>query len=79
MSGRRPRRIALLCVLAQKCLRKKSAVLELGPAMNTRPLTPREKQLLRRLAAGKTDAQIAERIGGRVKRISEQRARLVES
>ena len=41
-------------------------------------LSPREKQFLRRLAAGKTDAQIAERLGGSVKQISEQRARLLE-
>jgi len=46
--------------------------------MNTLPLTPREKQLLRRLAAGKTDAQIAERLGGSLKQIAEQRARLLE-
>ncbi|MDD1519987.1 MULTISPECIES: helix-turn-helix domain-containing protein [Bradyrhizobium] len=41
------------------------------------PLSPREKQLLRRIAAGKTDAQIAERFGGGVKRVAEQRARLL--
>jgi DNA-binding CsgD family transcriptional regulator len=40
-------------------------------------LSPREKLLLRRLAAGKTDAQIAVRLGGTVKQISEQRARLL--
>ncbi|MCP1765510.1 MULTISPECIES: LuxR C-terminal-related transcriptional regulator [Bradyrhizobium] len=40
-------------------------------------LSPREKRLLRRLAAGKTDAQIAERLGGTAKQVSEQRARLL--
>ncbi len=46
-------------------------------AMRNLPLSPREKQLLRRLAARKTDAQIAERLGGTAKQISEQRARLL--
>ncbi|WP_426611266.1 LuxR C-terminal-related transcriptional regulator [Bradyrhizobium sp. McL0616] len=32
-------------------------------------LSPREKQLLKRLAAGKTDAQIAERLGGTAKQV----------
>ena len=41
-------------------------------------LSPCEKQFLRRLAAGKTDAQIAERLGGSVKQIAKQRARLLE-
>jgi DNA-binding CsgD family transcriptional regulator len=40
-------------------------------------LTKREKQLLRRLAAGKTDVEIAFGIGGTAKQISEQRARLL--
>lgn len=40
-------------------------------------LSPREKQLLRRIAAGKTDAEIAGRFGGGVKRVAEQRARLL--
>ena len=40
-------------------------------------LSPHEKRLLRRLAAGKTDAQIAERLGGTTKQVSEQRARLL--
>ncbi|WP_234680351.1 LuxR C-terminal-related transcriptional regulator [Bradyrhizobium monzae] len=40
-------------------------------------LSPREKQLLRRLAAGKTDAQIARRLGGTAKQIAEQRVRLL--
>ena len=44
---------------------------------NVIELSPRERQFLRRLAAGKTDAQIAERLGGSVKQISEQRARLL--
>jgi DNA-binding CsgD family transcriptional regulator len=40
-------------------------------------LTPREKQLLRRLAARKTDAEIAYQLGTTVKRIVEQRNRLL--
>ncbi|MBO4228485.1 LuxR C-terminal-related transcriptional regulator [Bradyrhizobium neotropicale] len=40
-------------------------------------LSSREKQLLRRLAAGKTDREIAARVGGTAKQISEQRARLL--
>ena len=40
-------------------------------------LSPREKQLLRRLAAGKTDAEIALRLGGTREQISAQRARLL--
>ena len=40
-------------------------------------LSPREKRLLRRLAAEKTDAEIAERLGGTAKQISEQKARLL--
>jgi DNA-binding CsgD family transcriptional regulator len=49
----------------------------LGTAMSEIPLSPREKQLLRRLAVGKTDAQIAGRLGFDAERISEQRARLL--
>lgn len=45
--------------------------------MSNFPLSPREKQLLRRIAAGKTDAQIAERFGGGAKRVADQRARLL--
>jgi DNA-binding CsgD family transcriptional regulator len=45
--------------------------------MSEVPLTPREKQLLRRLAAGKTDAQIAGRFGSDVERVALQRARLL--
>lgn len=45
--------------------------------MSNLPLSPREKQLLRRIAAGKTDAQIAERLGGGALRVAEQRARLL--
>ncbi|MBR1172988.1 hypothetical protein JQ617_03385 [Bradyrhizobium sp. KB893862 SZCCT0404] len=41
-------------------------------------LSPREKQLLRRIAAGKTDAEIAGKFGGGVKRVAEQRARLLQ-
>ncbi|WP_461321445.1 LuxR C-terminal-related transcriptional regulator [Bradyrhizobium barranii] len=40
-------------------------------------LSPREKRLLRRLAAGKTDAEIAERLGGTAKQVPEQKARLL--
>ncbi|MBR0735165.1 hypothetical protein JQ636_38330 [Bradyrhizobium japonicum] len=42
-------------------------------------LSPREKQLLRRLAAGKTDKEIAVRLGGRAEQVSAQRARLPAS
>ena len=41
------------------------------------PLSPREKQLLRRFAAGKTDEQIASKLGGTVKQVAECRARLL--
>jgi DNA-binding CsgD family transcriptional regulator len=40
-------------------------------------LTPREKQLLRRIAAGKTDEQIASKLGGTAKQVAECRARLL--
>jgi DNA-binding CsgD family transcriptional regulator len=40
-------------------------------------LSPREKQLLRRIGAGKTDQQIASKIGGNSRQIAEQRARLL--
>lgn len=39
--------------------------------MRNMPLSPREKQFLRRVAAGKTDAQIAETLGGNAKQVSE--------
>ncbi|MGV7219311.1 LuxR C-terminal-related transcriptional regulator [Bradyrhizobium sp. UFLA05-112] len=45
--------------------------------MTNLPLSPREKQLLRRLAAGKTDAQIARHIGGTAEQVAEQRTRLL--
>ncbi|WP_458144638.1 helix-turn-helix domain-containing protein [Bradyrhizobium sp. UFLA05-109] len=45
--------------------------------MSKLPLSPREKQLLRRFAAGKTDAQIAERLGGTAKQVGQQRTRLL--
>jgi DNA-binding CsgD family transcriptional regulator len=45
--------------------------------MTEQLLTPREKRLLRRLAAGKTDRQIAIKLGGRVEQIAEQRIRLL--
>ena len=41
-------------------------------------LTPREKLLLRRLAHGRTDKQIAAEIGGREDQIGWQRRRLIE-
>jgi DNA-binding CsgD family transcriptional regulator len=40
-------------------------------------LSPREKQLLRRFAAGKTDEQIAVQLGGTTAQIAAQRARLL--
>jgi DNA-binding CsgD family transcriptional regulator len=40
-------------------------------------LSPREKRFLRRLAAGKTDAEIAVRLGGTVEQVSKQRVRLL--
>ncbi|WP_080703949.1 LuxR C-terminal-related transcriptional regulator [Bradyrhizobium japonicum] len=45
--------------------------------MREQPLSRREKQLLRRIAAGKTDREIAGRLGDRAERISQQRARLL--
>ena len=41
-------------------------------------LSPREKLLLRRLAAGKTGAEIAVGLGGNAEQISQQRMRLLE-
>jgi DNA-binding CsgD family transcriptional regulator len=41
-------------------------------------LSPREKRFLRRIAAGKTDREIARRLGGTAKQVSEQRARLLD-
>ena len=40
-------------------------------------LSPREKRLLRRIAAGKADKQIASTLGGTANQIAEQRARLL--
>lgn len=40
-------------------------------------LSPHEKRFLRRLAAGKTDAEIARHLGGKAKHVAEQRARLL--
>ncbi|MET4086670.1 helix-turn-helix transcriptional regulator [Bradyrhizobium sp. S3.5.5] len=48
-----------------------------GVSTNAPLLSPREKRLLRRLAAGKTDRQIAWRLGGTIEQISEQRVRLL--
>jgi DNA-binding CsgD family transcriptional regulator len=48
----------------------------IGAAVSKLPLSPREKQLLRRLAAGKTDAEIAEH-GGTAQQVGQQRARLL--
>jgi len=41
-------------------------------------LSSREKRLLRRIAAGKTDEQIASTLGGTANQIAEQRARLLD-
>ena len=41
------------------------------------PLSPREKQPLRRFAAGKADAQIAGHFGGDTEQVAKQRARLL--
>jgi DNA-binding CsgD family transcriptional regulator len=41
-------------------------------------LSSREKQVLRRLAKGKTDEEIAVEIGGTERQIGEQRRRLIE-
>jgi DNA-binding CsgD family transcriptional regulator len=41
-------------------------------------LSPREKRLLRRFAAGKTDAAIAMELGDKESRIAAQRKRLIE-
>ena len=41
-------------------------------------LSPREKQLLRRLARGKSDQVIASEIGGTTQQIGLQRKRLIE-
>jgi DNA-binding CsgD family transcriptional regulator len=41
------------------------------------PLGPREKQLLRRFAQGKPDAQIAQEIGGTERQIAAQRQALI--
>jgi len=38
-------------------------------------LSPREKQHLRRIAAGKTDQEIREKLGGTLEQIAEQRDR----
>jgi DNA-binding CsgD family transcriptional regulator len=45
--------------------------------MNDAPLSPREKQILRRIAAGKTDAEIGKSLGGDIEQIADQRARLL--
>jgi DNA-binding NarL/FixJ family response regulator len=41
-------------------------------------LSPREKALLRRLAEGKPDKQIAQQIGGTERQIAAQRQRLID-
>jgi DNA-binding CsgD family transcriptional regulator len=41
-------------------------------------LSPREKQLLRRLGAGRTDAEIASHFRCRAEQVSEQQARLLK-
>jgi len=45
--------------------------------MSQLTLTARERQLLRRFAAGKTDKEIALHLGGTAEQISAQRARLL--
>ena len=40
-------------------------------------LSPREKRLLRRIANGKSDHQVAVEIGGTERQVSEQRRRLL--
>jgi DNA-binding CsgD family transcriptional regulator len=45
--------------------------------MSELPLSPREGQLLRRIAVGKTDAQTAGRLGGDAEQISQLRALLL--
>jgi DNA-binding CsgD family transcriptional regulator len=42
------------------------------------PLTPREKQMLRRLAKGMTDQMIAKQLGGKANQIAAQRQRLCQ-
>jgi DNA-binding CsgD family transcriptional regulator len=41
-------------------------------------VSPRDKQLLRRFAAGKTDRQIASELGGTVRSIAAQRQRIAQ-
>ncbi|WP_029081091.1 helix-turn-helix transcriptional regulator [Bradyrhizobium sp. th.b2] len=41
------------------------------------PLTPREKQVLRRMALGRSDAEIARQIGGTEAQVATQRLRLL--
>ncbi|TGN74456.1 hypothetical protein EOW77_0033750 [Bradyrhizobium yuanmingense] len=55
-----------------------TAMMEVLFAMSNLPLTSREKQLLRRIAAGKTAAEISARFGGEPERVPEQRAKLLE-
>ena len=45
---------------------------------NVPHVSPREKRLLRRFAAGKTDAEIARELNDRESRIAVQRQRLAE-
>jgi DNA-binding CsgD family transcriptional regulator len=57
----------------------KEAVSQRGPASKAVViLSPREKQLLRRLAQGKSDHKIAAEIGGTAQQIVGQRQRLIE-
>ncbi|WP_375784641.1 response regulator transcription factor [Bradyrhizobium sp. Pha-3] len=41
------------------------------------PLSPREEQLLRRMALGRSDAEIARQIGGTEAQVATQRLRLL--
>lgn len=61
------RRALIMYVLRKR--RYKREVVGGGDSPMRDLLSPREKQLLKRLAAGKTDAQIAERLGGTAKQV----------
>ena len=47
-------------------------------AVDTPYASPRDKQLLRRFAAGKTDGQIARELGGTITSIAAQRQRVAQ-
>ena len=60
-------------LMNQEGLQRRSAFLAADVS-----LSPREKQLLRRLAQGKPDQTIAAEIGGKAQQIAAQRQRLIE-